>query len=135
MQVECPSCSKQNDIAIDESIVCSECSSSFSGHVYSKFKRPLMSATSALIIGAFGGYKANQHIFQKERYPVSVEYEMLDSCVNSTRESLTARQHALKTEVCICSLEKTMEEFSYDDYQKSEPEFSTRFRDNVIGCI
>lgn len=134
MRIECPSCSKDNEISFSENIICCECNNSFSGHSYKKFKKPFISATAALIIGAFGTYKADQIFFKVDRYPTSIEYEIIDLCTNSSRVVLEREKHIKKTKLCICALNKTMQEVSYKEFRKSESDFSTRFRRNVDSC-
>jgi len=134
MQIECPSCSKENNIEFGENILCSECKKSFAGHYYKKFKKPLISASTALFIGIFGTYKADRILFEDQRYPLNVEYELIDSCVNSSRMPMNAYRHANKTKVCICALEKTMEDISYKELKKSESKFLTRFRERISSC-
>lgn len=134
MHIECPSCSTDNKIEFGENIVCSECKESFAGHSYIKFKKPLISATTALFIGAFGTYKADQIFFEDQRYPLSVEYELIDSCVNSSRKLMNSYRLVEKTTVCVCALEKTMKEVSYKKLKKSESEFLTHFRNSIASC-
>ena len=135
MKIECPSCTKPNEIFFNGDISCSECKNSFLGHSYKKIKKPFISATAALILGAFGTYKVNQNFFKDERYPINVEYELIDLCVNSSRVLMNSHQYLKKTETCICSLNKTMKEISFSEINKSELEFSTRFRKNAYECI
>lgn len=134
MQIECPSCSTDNKIEFGENIVCSECKGSFAGHSYKKFKKPLVSATTALLIGVFGAYKADQLFFEDQRYPLIVEYELIDICVNSSRMLLNSSQYSVKTKTCICALNKTMEVISYKELKKGESEFLTRFRSSIASC-
>ncbi|OOE91743.1 hypothetical protein BZG76_10240 [Salinivibrio sp. AR647] len=134
MQIECPSCTTDNKIEFGENIVCSECKESLSGHSYKKFKKPLLSATTALFIGAFGTYKADQILFEDQRYPLNVEYELVDSCVNSSRIPRSSYHQADKIQICLCALEKTMQVISYKEAQKNESEFLTRFRGSLTSC-
>lgn len=134
MIIECPSCCKDNKISFGENIICCECHKSFSGHSYKKFKKPLISVTTALIVGAFGSYKADQIFFTVDRYPISIEYELINLCTNSSRIIMDRERHINKTKVCICALDKTMQEVSYSDLKKSESMFSTRFRNNIGSC-
>lgn len=134
MQIECPSCSKDNEIAFGDDILCSECKKSFAGHSYKKFHKPLISASTALLIGVFGTYKADRILLEDQRYPLNVEYEIIDSCVNSSRTLMNAQRHAVKTNACICALEKTMDEISYKELKKNESKFLTRFRKSLESC-
>ena len=134
MHIECPSCSTDNQIEFGKNILCSKCKQSFAGHSYKKFKKPLVSATAALFIGAFGTYKMDEIFFEEQRYPLRVEYELIDSCVNSSRVLINSFRHVNKTQTCICALNKTMKVISYEELNKSESEFVTRFRSSIASC-
>ena len=131
MQIECPSCSTDNQIEFGKNIICNNCKESFAGHSYKRFKKPFISATAALFIGAFGTYKADQIFFEDQRYPLNVEYELVDSCVNASRTLKSSYSQADKVQLCICGLEKTMKVISYKEKKKSEPEFMTHFRRSI----
>jgi hypothetical protein len=134
MNIECPSCKEDNKIEFAKNIICHKCKKSFAGQSYKKFKKPFISATTALIIGAYGTYKADKMLFEDQRYPLKVEYELVDSCINSSRTSLNYSQQVDKTKVCVCALEKTVEKISYKEMIESESEFLTRFRLNIASC-
>ncbi len=134
MHIECPSCKTNNQIDFGENILCNNCNGKFSGHFYKKFKKPLVSATTALILGAYGGYKADQYLIQDQRYPLNIEYELTDNCINSSRVLMSNYYQNQKTKICICALEKTMNEITYKELQKNEPEFLTRFNNNLATC-
>ncbi|MBF4312821.1 hypothetical protein EAY03_23960, partial [Vibrio anguillarum] len=82
MKIECPHCQTDNDIEFAENIACKECEKSFKGFKFSK--RKLVSASTALAVGLFGGYKVNGAL-EDERYPIEVEYAIVDTCINSAK--------------------------------------------------
>ena len=134
MHIECPSCATENKIEYGDNILCCECNKSFGGYSYKKFKKPFISTTAALFIGVFGTYKAEQIFFDDQRYPLIVEYEIIDGCINSSRTLRTSQEQINRTQVCVCALGKTMKEFSYKESQKSESKFLTRLRSNIFSC-
>jgi|SRR5690554_7427011 len=134
MHIECPSCSTDNKIEFGENIICCECKKTFAGHSFKKFKKPVLSATAALFIGAFGTYKIDQVFLTDQRYPLNVEYELIVNCVYSSHTLRNSVRNVEKTQLCICALERTMEEISYKQLRKSESEFLTRFRSNIARC-
>jgi len=134
MHIECPSCQLENKIEYADNIVCSGCKESFSGYTYKKFKKPLISATTALIIGIYGTHKINEVYFEEQRYPVHIEYELIDSCVNSSSRVLRSSQYVTKKQTCACALEQTMLEVDYSELKKSESKFLTHFRINIGKC-
>lgn len=134
MKIICPHCSTENKIEYGENIVCDECNKTFAGHTYKRFKEPLISAVGAFVIGAIGAHEVGERFFEDNRYPINVEYELVDSCVNASRHPMNSQERKNKTEICICALEKTIDEITYEDLQKSESEFLTRFRDSIVSC-
>ncbi|BCO12845.1 hypothetical protein [Aeromonas hydrophila] len=135
MYIECPSCAKDNKIEFGENILCRECKCSFAGHSYKKVKKPLISVTTALIFGAFGAHNIDKVFFEEQRYPVNIEYELIDNCINSSRPLISSYRYNDKATVCVCALEKTMKVISYDHLKKSEPDFLAHFRRNVSSCL
>lgn len=134
MEIECPSCATANKIEFGENILCSKCKESFSGHYYQKIKLPLVSSVSALLIGAFGHNYIEEKVFSEARYPIEAEFEIIDSCTNASSLPMSSSYKAQKTKVCICALEKTAEEISFEDIDKSESEFLTHFTNNISSC-
>lgn len=134
MHIECPSCSANNEIEFSNNILCHSCNKTFSGHSYKKFKKPLLSATTALIIGMYSGYKADQYFLQDQRYPLKVEYELVDNCINSSSVLMTQYYQVEKSKVCTCALEETMKTISYKELVENESGFLTRFRGNLASC-
>jgi hypothetical protein len=134
MQIICPNCSSENKIEYEENIICSDCKKSLAGHTYKRFKKPLISATAALFIGAYGAHKIDKEFIEDSRYPVGVEYELIDGCINASRNFMNSVWRVDKTKICVCALEKAMEDISYKDMKKSEPEFLTRFSSSIASC-
>lgn len=114
--------------------MCGGCQKSFSGHTYKKYKKPFLSATTALIVGLFGGYQADQWLTDNARYPLETEYALLDSCINGADSVANRFQRAKKQEVCMCALENTMSEISYSQLHENTSNFSSRFRAYVQQC-
>lgn len=134
MNIECPSCSKENKIEYSENILCSECNSAFAGYTYKKYKKPLLSASSALFIGIVGTYKIDQLYFDEARYPIRVEYEIVDNCVNSDKRSLASAQYIKKKNLCLCALELTMDSLPYKEATGDEAKFLSSFRTAINQC-
>ncbi len=137
MDIECPSCNLKNNIEHMDNIVCSGCKEPFSGHdhSYKKTKSTFIATCSALALGAYGSYKVDVLYFDKQRYPVEVEYELIDSCINSSSRIMRRSQYIEKKQLCLCALQKTIPDVDYEDLKKNESKFSTRFTDNIAKCI
>lgn len=72
--------------------------------------------------------------FEDQRYPLNVEYELVDSCVNASRTLMSLYRQADKTQLCICALQKSMKAISYKELKKNEPEFLAHFRGSISSC-
>lgn len=134
MQIICPHCEKGNEIEYGENIICGDCKKTLAGYTYKRFKKPLMSTATALFVGAYGTYTINKEFIDVARYPVGVEYELIDSCINASRNFMGSYWRVDKTKICVCALKKTMGDLSYKDMKKSEPKFLDRFRGNIAEC-
>tara|TARA_B100000446_G_scaffold184189_2_gene205715 strand:- start:3266 stop:3664 length:399 start_codon:yes stop_codon:yes gene_type:complete len=131
MKIECPKCFKENNLNLEAKVNCGHCKEEITGYTY---KKPLISATTALMIGAGGFYAVDQVVLADDRYPVTTEYSIIDSCLNNYREPIAYRIYDEKREVCICTLEKTMEEFSYNDFKEGQEAFIKVFEGKVKEC-
>lgn len=96
--------------------------------------KPLISTFTAILIGGIGVYEIDKRFFAEHRYPVSVEYEVVDACVNSSRAALSSDQYKRKKEICSCALEKTQKDFPYKEMRKDESGFISRLRESAKGC-
>jgi hypothetical protein len=135
MQIECPHCSADNEIEFGENILCHHCKNTFAGHYYKKFKQPYLSAASAFLIGSFVAYSADHISSDNQRYPLNIEFELLDSCVNGSGKAMNKDLKNEKIQFCICMLETTMEKISYQQLMKSESDILTHFKESVPSCL
>lgn len=131
MKIECPKCFKENNLNLEAKVNCGHCKEDITGYTY---KKPLMSAATALIIGAGGFYAADHFVLADDRYPVTTEYSIIDSCLNNYRGPVAYRIYDEKREVCICTLEKMMEDVSYKDFREDQGKFIKLFESKVKEC-
>lgn len=131
MKIECPKCFKKNNLNLEAKVNCGHCKEEITGYTY---KKPIISATTALVIGVGGFYVTDRYVLPEDRYPVAVEYSLIDSCVSSSRGPMRYRHYERKQDVCFCSLEETMKDVSFRDYKKNENEFLETFAANVKKC-
>lgn len=99
-----------------------------------KGKKPLISTFTAILIGGIGVYEIDKRFFVENRYPLAVEYEVVDACVNAGNSMLTAAQQKRKKEICTCALVKTQVDISYKDMQKDGKVFASRLKENANNC-
>jgi phage FluMu protein Com len=133
MKIECPHCQELNQIEFAEYIKCSKCEKSLKGYNYRKFSKLVLSASSAIVIGAIGGYKANGYM-DDVRYPLEVEYSIVDTCVNSSGNAMSISWYKNKRDICLCALESSMSDVSYSDYKSDKTAFMTAFKRNANSC-
>jgi hypothetical protein len=119
---------------VGREIVCGKCKASLTGYAYRKYKEPILTAISALVIGAYGSYKIEQSYFDDARYPVRIEYAIIDSCVTSDRMSLSTVEFANKKQMCLCAFDKTVNEISYAEFNNNAKDFLDTFRKNISVC-
>ncbi len=131
MKIECPHCQTDNDIEFAENIACKKCENSFKGFRFSK--RKWVSAGTALFVGALGGYKAN-NAFDEERYPLEVEYAIIDTCVNSSQNMVDVSWYENKRDTCLCAMSKTEKAIPYSEYKADSKPFIAAFIDNSRNC-
>lgn len=131
MKIECPHCHTSNKIEYAENISCKKCEKNFKGFKFSQKK--LISTSAALAFGVFGGYKVNGALVD-ERYPLEVEYAIVDTCINSANNILSYSRYENKRKTCLCALEKTEKSFAYSDYKSDHTLFLSKFRQNARAC-
>ncbi len=131
MKIECPKCFKENKLNLEAKVNCGHCKEEITGYTY---KRPLISATTALIIGAGGFFAIDNYVLSKDRYPISAEYELIELCVSSYQKPMKSRNFSEKQSVCICALEETMKDISYSDINDEESNFIEVFDRKASEC-
>jgi hypothetical protein len=132
MQIECPHCTTVNDLGLTNTVACEKCKEALTGHLY---RKPLISASMALMIGIGGYYGVDKYVLEETRYPLAVEYSLVDSCTNSDSRIFSRSGYQEKKQVCICALEKTSNDMSYSDYKNDQQRFLSEFKSNALSCI
>ena len=133
MKIKCPTCDKNSKIEYAEHINCTHCGSSFSGYSFRKYKMPLAVAVASGLIG-FAANERVEELWEDQRYPLSVEYELVNLCVNQSQSIMSNTWFADKTKICICALERTMNDVTLSELEENESRFVTRLRSNTKSC-
>ena len=131
MKIECPKCFKENSLNLEAKVNCGHCKEEITGYTY---KKPLISATTALIIGAGGFFAVDNYVLSNDRYPISAEYELIELCTSSYQKPMKSRSFSEKKSVCICALEETMKDISYSDLNDEESNFIGVFETKASEC-
>lgn len=124
------SCSDKPEVGATVKFHCKTCSS-----VIKKFtvKKPLKVAGLAAIL-AYGGSQFVDYAITDNRYPLDVEYAVLEACTSSYNKPLSYDVYGSKKKLCLCALEDTMNEISYVRFKVNEKGFLKAFENNAKSC-
>ncbi|GIU15873.1 hypothetical protein TUM4261_33560 [Shewanella sp. c952] len=133
MIIECPHCSEDNKIEYAENIRCKKCEKDYKGFEFSK--RKIITGTALALLTYVGFHTLNDEIKgYGERYPIAVEYALLDSCINGSTNSISKSNYLSKRDACLCALKDTQEDYPYADYKDNVKGFVPIFRQNAKSC-
>lgn len=134
MIIECPHCRHDNEIEYAEHIRCKKCEKDYKGYKFSKRK---WIATGTLVFGTAFGLSIVPDADPKRtpnRYPLDVEFALIDSCVNGSRGMVTDYRYNNKRDTCMCALNQTELDVSYRQYQTKQTMFLETFKYNLRRC-
>ncbi len=131
MDLVCPKCFQDTDLEVQSGVVCKHCNEDISGF---KFRKPIISSTTAFIFGVGGFFAFDNYVLSEDRYPVAIEYEIIELCTSSYKKPMKIKNFKEKKSACICALEETMKIISYSDINKDESEFMKEFEKNASEC-
>lgn len=114
--------------------MCSGCNESLAGNLYRKYRKPLMSATTALIVGAYGGYKVTDTLQEEARYPLRAEYAIVEACINASARPLSMEAYERKRDICLCAFEGASRDIGYERMEKESAVFVASMRTNAAEC-
>ncbi len=87
-----------------------------------------------LVVVSYGASNFIDYAITDNRYPLSVEYEVMEACTSSYSKPLSYGGFSSKKKICLCALEDTMNEISYIRFKSDEKVFLTAFEENAKGC-
>ncbi|MFT5297878.1 MAG: hypothetical protein ACI9YH_003917 [Colwellia sp.] len=124
------SCGEKAEIGAIVKFHCKACS-----NIIEKFtvKKPLKAAGLAAIL-AYGGSQFIDYAITDNRYPLDIEYAVLEACASSHKQPLSYNSYGSKKKLCLCALEDTMNEISYVRYKVNEKGFLKAFESNAKSC-
>ncbi len=133
MIIECPHCSEDNKIEYAENIRCKKCEKDYKGFEFSK--RKIITGTALALLTYIGVHTLRDEIKgYGERYPIAVEYALLDSCINGSKNYISQNNYLSKRDVCLCALKDTQEDYPYADYKDDAKGFVSIFRQYANSC-
>jgi len=97
------------------------------------FAKPFKVAGIAVVL-AYGGSNFVDYAISDNRYPLDVEHAVIEACISSSQEPLSYRHFSKKRVLCLCAMEKTMNEISYTRYVVNESGFLQAFEEHAQSC-
>lgn len=102
-------------------------------------KKKVATILMALTVGGISGHYIDDIIekynLQTDRYPINVEYKIIEKCISNYDEPISERVHSNKRDICICALEKTEVEYSYELFRTDQNIFLNTFEINARECM
>lgn len=95
IEIECPECTENNTIRLTSTITCKNCDKPLIGE---KFKKPLFSALTLLLLGTGVGVGIDPYI-NINRPSVKTEFKMMKQCIEIYGHSISVRDN------CACAVE------------------------------
>lgn len=109
---------------------CSSCQKAVKGL---QFKKKLKYAAIIGVIG-YGSGQALESVVFDNRYPLDVEYSIIDACVNASGKALSSSQYKNKQNLCLCAVEDTINDVSYSTYKSSTHIFNQSLQRSLNKC-
>ena len=86
-------------------------------------------------MGVGGAHFVDHHILEKARYPLGVEYSIVDACLNGDSMPLDQSLYKNKRKICICAVEETTQDIPYADLDDRMTDFKKLLYDNMSECL
>lgn len=134
IEITCGSCSKENTIKLSNELNCKHCEVEITGKKYIYKPWILIPTTVAVLSGLAGGVYIDEKM-ETDRYPMTIEHSLLESCISSYKRPLKSSHIRKKKEVCVCALEDSIKEVSYSEYKDSNNMFIRVFELKAKDCI
>ena len=125
-KVMCQKCGKENELRIEPE-ACAEC-----GEKLSLIQ--VRSSVAALLLAAaigFGGNATYRKVASEERYPLLVEYTIVEQCANSSGAFVPHNVAKQKITLCANALRATQKDVDFQTFQEKPGVFATRFEKAV----
>jgi hypothetical protein len=131
IELRCPHCFEDNKIDVSKSLHCNSCKKTL---MNSKYIKPLVKSGSifvtAIVVGLGGGSYLDDY-FERERYPINVEYSIIERTLSSDNTPVSKKRYQQKKELCIEALEETQKDFNYAQFKETPIAFMNEFDKQV----
>jgi hypothetical protein len=74
-----------------------------------------------------GGTQAYKHITEHPRYPVKIEYALIDKCISSYDAPLSRTSFKKKRDACINAVEEIQNEVPFSEFERDQKVFMEVF--------
>jgi|GEM_PF-1597122 hypothetical protein len=139
INIRCPHCFEDNAFNLSKDIKCKHCDKKLTNNKYIK---PIISGlatfSTAAIIGIGSGIAVDEYFIDPNRYPVNVEYSIINSCISQYDRPLALSKFRIKKAVCETTLVQTQKKYNYNNYKNDKNGFLKEFEsqaDNIIKIV
>lgn len=102
-------------------------------------KQKITSILMQLTVGAVLGHHIDDIVekynLEIDRYPISIEYKITENCISNHSEPIKKSLYVNKKNICICALEKTELDYSYNSFIENKDGFLDIFEEKVEECM
>lgn len=132
VEITCPKCSKITDFNVTDAISCEHCKNSFS-RLRLVVKATLVPTVGALAIGGVIGHQLD-NFFEANRYPVEIEYALVESCVQGAKRSEYWRLAEQKFVLCSCALTHAQKSINFKKFKEAPAQFRQAMTVSTQRC-
>jgi hypothetical protein len=130
-ELRCPHCHEDNKIDVSKSLHCNSCKKTL---MNSRYIKPLVKGGSifvtAILMGIGTGVVIDEP-FESDRYPIDVEYSIIERTLSSDNTPVSRKRYQQKKEICIEALEETQKDFDYAEFKESPIAFMNEYEKQV----
>ncbi|KEF32493.1 hypothetical protein D777_01127 [Marinobacter nitratireducens] len=132
VSVNCPACSAVNELDQHRNIECEKCQKPITGQKYGA--RGALPAVLAFTVGFTGYGLVDRNLLDSRRYPMELEYAMVNACTNGDINVLPRGLYESKQEICLCAVGKTVEALPYNELDERKSELKTVLSASAKEC-
>ena len=132
LSINCPSCSAVNELEQHGNIACEKCENPITGHKYGA--KGALPAVLAFTVGFTGYGLIDRNFLDTKRYPLELEYAMVNACTNGDISALPRGLYESKQEICLCAVGKTVKALPYNELDERKSELKTLLSVSAREC-
>lgn len=93
-----------------------------------------MPAILAFAVGVAGYSVVDRNVLDSNRYPLNVEYAMVNACTNGDLSALPRELYDSKQEICLCAVEKIVDDVPLSELKGGKAEFGQILAKGLDEC-